>query len=102
MAISSLMASLGLNVSPFKAGLTAAKGDARSAGADISSALGSAVNSQLAKFASIGFAEEVIRRTINYADQVQELASRLGISTDALQQWDYALGQTGGSIDDVT
>lgn len=97
----SLIATLGANISGFVYDLNSAKGKAQSIGGDIGGSLGGVIKSRLAQAASIGTIEETIRRTIQYADQVDELGTRLGISAEAVQRWDYALSQTGGSIDGV-
>lgn len=95
----SLMAMLGLNASAFQSGLNSAGALAKSAGGKIGSALSGAIGGQLAAFASIGAIEELSRSTIDYAGHVADLSQRLGISTDAIQAWDYALKLNGSSID---
>jgi hypothetical protein len=97
----SLIATLGANISGFVYELNSAKGKAQAAGADIGSSLGGALKSKLGQIASIGAVEEAIRKTIEYADQVDELGMRLGMSAESVQRWDFALSQTGGSIDGV-
>lgn len=54
---------------------------------------------KLLEFASVAGIEETIRRTIEYADKVSTLSQRLGISTDAVQSWDYALKLSNSSVD---
>ena len=39
---------------------------------------------------------------VEYGEKVSILAQRLGISTDAIQEWDYALRQNGSSIESAT
>lgn len=53
----------------------------------------------LAAIASVGAIEEGMRGAIDYAGHVQDLSLRLGISTDAVQEWDHALKLNGSSID---
>jgi hypothetical protein len=36
-----------------------------------------------------------IKRTLEYADNLEELASRLGVGTDKLQEWSFAAKQSG-------
>lgn len=95
----SLMATLGLNWSGFRSGSDSAVSHAKLSGNKISSALGSAITSRLAGLASVAGLEEVMRKTVQYAEQVDDLSKRLGISTDAIQAWDYALKMNGSSIE---
>lgn len=98
----SLMAVLGLNASAWKARLDKAKDEAKAAGKEIASSLGEEVSSKLMGLASLAAVEESIRRTIEYGEQVSILSQRLGISTDAVQAWDYALKMNGSSIQSAT
>lgn len=95
----SLIATLGLNSSRFGAALSAAEMRAAQAGGKIASSLGSSVAGKLAGIASVAGIGEAVRRTVEYGGKVQDLSDRLGISTDAVQSWDYALRQSGSSID---
>jgi hypothetical protein len=95
----SLMATLGLNWSGFRSGVDGATSHARLAGAKMASALGNQIGNRLLGFASGAAIAQVARQTFQYADKVSELADRLGISTDAVQAWDYALKQNGSSIE---
>jgi hypothetical protein len=45
---------------------------------------------------------EAIRRTIEFGSQVNDLSERLGISTDAVQKWGYALSMTGSDMSALT
>lgn len=95
----SLMAVLGLNWSGFKSGADAAAGYSRGAGAKIASAFGSQIQSSLASIVSVGALTGLAKSTINYGHDVQILSDRLGISTDAVQRFDYALQLNGTSLD---
>lgn len=50
---------------------------------------------------SIGAIESLAHETLAYADKVGDLSQRLGVSTDAIQEWDYALRQNGSTIDNA-
>lgn len=102
MAGPSLIATLGANISGFVRDLDTAKGHAKSAGQGIGSAFGSELGGKLAGLVTVGALEETIRRTIEYGSKVNDLAARLGISTTAVQEWDYALKQSGSSIEAAT
>jgi len=64
----------------------------------ISSGL-SGVAGSLAAIASVGVIEQGMQGAIDYAGHVQDLSLRMGISTDAVQEWDHALKLNGSSID---
>jgi hypothetical protein len=96
------MAVLGLDVSPFKRATMQAGADARAAGRDIQQGFGQFVNSKLPFLAGAGAfmaIEEVARKSVEWGAKVVELSERLGISTEAVQRWDYALKQNGSTIE---
>lgn len=91
----SLIAVLGLNTTPFKTQLNDAGLMARRAGSSISEHL----SGKLMQFASVAGVEEMIRRVVELGSHIHDTSLRLGISTDAVQAWDYALKLSGSSID---
>jgi hypothetical protein len=95
----SLLATLGLNASAFKAGLDSAVNQARSAGKAIGHGLGEIASGKVLQFASIAGVEEMIRHVVELGDHIATTSERLGISTDAVQSWDFALKQSGSSIE---
>jgi hypothetical protein len=97
--MSSLMAMLGLDISPFKRNLLQAQADARHAGKEIKDAFGDVMSEKLGSIASVAGIEELSRRTIEYGEKVFDTANRLGISTEAVQQWDYALRLNGSTLE---
>jgi len=56
---------------------------------------------QIAAAFSIGAITSISKATIAYAGHVSDLADRLGVSTDYLQQMDYLLKQNGSSANDL-
>jgi hypothetical protein len=96
------MATLGANIAPFLQDLSSAKGHAKKEGEGIGSALGGELAGKLKGLVALGAIEETIRRTAEYASRVQDISNRLGISTTAVQEWDFALKQNGSSIDAAT
>ncbi len=94
----SLIAILGMDINPFNKGVDAAQGKARSAGKGIESAFGG-LGKSLAGFATVGALTAGIHSVVEYGSKINDLSLRLGISTDAVQQWDFALKQNGSSID---
>lgn len=101
----SLMAVLGLNTTPFKRSLLQAQSDAQHAGREIKEAFSEVVSNALPFTSAAGavFAgEEMFRRSVEWGEKIQNIATRLGISTDAVQLWDHALRQNGSSIESAT
>ncbi|HXG71551.1 MAG TPA: hypothetical protein VNJ04_13175, partial [Gemmatimonadaceae bacterium] len=50
---------------------------------------------------SVGAMKSWIDSTLTAAGRIQDLSSRLNVSTKAVQQWAFAASQSGGTIDDV-
>jgi hypothetical protein len=95
------MAILGLDISHFERNAQKATHVGKSAGHEIAHSWGNVLSEKLAEFASVGFAEETIRRVVELGEKVYDLSRRLGISTDAVQAWDYALKLNGSSIQEA-
>jgi len=95
----SLIATLGINTAGFRSGLNSAVTQANTAGAKIGTALGSALSSRLAGFVGIGSLTLLTKSVVEYGSKISDLSARLNIGTEALQAWDYALKQTGSSIE---
>lgn len=95
----SLMAMLGASIEPLLAKFKQAKTAASVAGNEIGEGFSHHITSAIAGVASVAFVEQAIEKTVEYADKVGDLSHRLGISTDAVQAWDYALQMNGSSID---
>jgi pyruvate/2-oxoglutarate dehydrogenase complex dihydrolipoamide acyltransferase (E2) component len=102
MASFSIMAVLGANISGFVSGMNSAKGVASSAGASIGSSLTNHIRGKLAGIASIAGIEMAAQKIIEFGGKVTDLSGKLGISTDDVQAWDYALGLSGGSIEEAS
>lgn len=98
MAGPTITAILGLDGSGFLRGLNKAKSQAHSFGNELSNEL---KGKFAAAFGTAAIAE-ASRRTIEYGHHIKELSIRLGVSTDAIQEWDYAAKHSGGSLEDVT
>lgn len=92
-----IFVTIGGSSSPLKRELASALAYAKHAAREISAH----INSTGAKVVGSVLSEEAIRRTIEYASKVGDTAKRLGISTDAVQEFDYALKQSGSSIENV-
>lgn len=105
----SLLAVLGLNTAPFRGSLQQSVADAKLAGSQMRSALGEKIGEKLPFLTAAGGAtaaltalEEMIRQSIEWADKIDNISNRLGISTEAVQLWDHALKQDGSSIEAAT
>jgi hypothetical protein len=114
MAGPSLIATIFGNIRPLTQSLDEAKRYAQTTGTSIKSSIGKSTSeigsSAAGAFgiptsaaagvaAAIGAATAIGAKTVEYASHVADLSARLGISTDAVQEWDYALKQNGSSID---
>ena len=95
----SLVATLGANISGFTSTLNQAKASAASAGSHIGEHLGGHLGAKIGAIASVAAIEQAIDKSIEYGSKIKDLSLRLGMSTDAVQVWDYALKQNGSSID---
>ena len=42
-----------------------------------------------------------IRSVANYADNIDDMSKRIGISTRAFQEWDYIMSQNGGNVESL-
>ena len=50
---------------------------------------------------AIGFLTSATRRIVQHADQIDKTAKRIGVSTDAIQNFDFAATQSGANMGDV-
>jgi hypothetical protein len=94
----SLIVRLGFDGKEFANGLAKARAQANHFGA----AIGSSLKSRLAGFAAVAAGGFGVKETIDYASKVQDLSERLGVSTGALQELDFAARLTGGTLDDFS
>jgi hypothetical protein len=93
----SLKAILGLDGSGFELGLKRAQSSAEK----FSKSVGQGISSRLGQFLTVAAVEQAIQKTVKYASEVKDLSDRLEISTDAVQQWEHAVTQAGGSAEGV-
>ena len=96
------MTFLGIDAKQFHAGLDAAQAKAGSVGKKIGSSLAGGAGELLSAFApalSVAAIATASKSVIDYAGHIKDLSDRTGITTDALQEWDYALQQSGSSVD---
>lgn len=85
-------------------GAYAAALDKHSAGADKAARSTSALGGAAKMFAGYMTLDFIGRKTgemIKHGGKVSDISDRYGISTTAVQQWDYALKQNGSSIEDA-
>src|SRR5690242_12648828 len=98
----SLIATLGLDGSAFKANLDRAVGQASAAGDKITSSLSGHIGKALGAFAVAHFVKEGIKDAIEYGGNMFNVSQRVGIGTEAVLRWDYALKLNGSSIDSAS
>lgn len=93
MASLNLIAKLGYDGKAFHSGLNAADSHAKKFSKDF--------KSQLAGAFTFGAAAVQIRNTIEYASKVNDYAAAIGVSTDRLQEMNYAATLNGATLDDM-
>lgn len=91
----SLLAKLGLDVSPFTRGLDAAKGAARKAGDQIASSFGSELKSSLFGGAAVGTFAAFGRQLIDEAGRINDLAEQYGLAVSEVQALNAAAEDSG-------
>ena len=92
-----LIGEIGLDGSGFSRGLNKAKGEAST----FANGLGGIKNAIAGAF-SVGAITALAKKTIEYASHLDELADRLGVTTEYLQEMQFITKSNGGSIDDLT
>ena len=60
------------------------------------------IRNMIAGAFTVGAVAQLARKTMEYADNVGEMSSRLGVGTDALQEWIYAAKQAGADAEKLT
>lgn len=93
----SLKAFLSLDGSGFELGIKRAQSVASKFTSDMRAGL----NSRVAQFIGVTAITAAIKKTADYAAQINDLSARLGVSTDAIQQWDFVATQAGASAEKV-
>lgn len=97
MGLLTLIARLGLDTSGFDAGLNRSQSSASRFASRIRGSVGTA----LAGAFSVGALTALTKQTINYASHMRDLADRLGVNVEWLQQMQFAAVQAGASVDDL-
>lgn len=109
MDIFDLVASLSLDTSPYEQGLKNAESEATSAGGNIGSVLGKigggatvAIGAVVSGVTAISGA--LVNGTTDlaeYADNIDKMSQKLGISAEAYQEWDAVMQHSGTSIESM-
>lgn len=98
MAFLSIMARFGMDSTGFKAGIKQAESATKGLSRDLNSNLKGAIAGAFGTAAIIAAG----KATLDYAGQINDLSDRLGISTDALQEFDFAARMTGSNLETFT
>jgi hypothetical protein len=101
MGLMQLMVQLGLNATGYETGLKRAHSQAQSFGNQLSHELGGKIASAFSVVAIVGGIEEGIRRTIEWADKMGNLAVRTGIPVEELQVLEIMASRADVSIDSL-
>lgn len=88
---------LNLDGSNFQAGMSRAHAAVRGLGGTVASSL----KGQLAAAFSIGAVTMLARKTMEYADNIDETASRIGVGAEKLQEWAFAAKQAGSNTEQL-
>lgn len=93
---------LKLNKQPFEKGLNETKNSAGRLGGLIGSKMGVALAGAITTaVAGISFAS-LISKTTQIGDAIDKMSQKLGMSSQAYQEWDYVMQRCGASIDSMT
>lgn len=98
MAFLSILARLGLDSSGFRAGVKQAQSATKGLSRDLNSDLKGAIARAFGTAAIVAAG----KATIDYAGAISDLSEQLDISTDALQELDFAAQLTGSNLETFT
>jgi len=98
MGLSQLIATIGGDSSGLRREVNKSKGMVR----ELEGAFTNAFSNRLAGVIGIGALIEASRRTVEYAGKINDLSQRLGIGTEALQEFDFAATQNGANLEKMT
>jgi hypothetical protein len=106
MNLFDLAAVIKLDSSQFESGMKEAESAGSNFGEKLKSGLGTAAKIGGASIAAVGTAAVAAGKKLyseasevaSYGDQIDKMSQKLGLSTDAYQEWDYVLGQAGVEI----
>lgn len=106
MNVMDLMAKIGLDDREYNEKLDSDGGKFEGFGKTLASGAKSIAKAGVAAFAAIGTAiggattalVSNAKETANYADTVDKMSQKLGVSTEAYQEWDYVLNISGTSM----
>ena len=109
MNLFDLAAKITLDSSQYESGIKEAESTGRGFGEKLKSGLGTAAKVGGVAVAAIGTAAVAAGKKLydsatevsNYGDKIDKMSQKLGLSTDAYQEWDYVLGLSGVNIESV-
>jgi hypothetical protein len=96
MGLLSLVAKLMLDGSNFETGIKRMEGTTTKFGRTLEHE----IKGKLAAAFSTVALEEGIRRTVEWGSKIEDLSKRLGVSTDFLQEMEFAARQSGATLED--
>ena len=98
MAFLSIMARFGMDATGFKAGIKQVESASKGLSRDLNGNLKGAIAGAFGTAAIVAAG----KATMGYAGQIADLSERLGVSTDALQEMDFAARLTGTNLETFT
>src|SRR5690349_10661007 len=99
-----ILGRLGLDSSSFTAELNRASARAKTFEQQLGSSMGStagAIKSQLAAAFSVGFMVNAGKQAVEYGSKIADMSKKLDVSTDALQEFEFAANLSGASLEDI-
>lgn len=103
--MSQMIVKIGGDAAGFRKALNDTRNTAKSAGAGIASSLGGGLKNLAAPIAgmlSAGALTALTKQIINFADELDDNAKKLGITTEAYQQLDYMAKVSGADMGNVS
>lgn len=108
--VMALMATLGIDTSSFDKGLTDSEKKASSFGSTLKSGLATGAKVGLAGITALTTATGAgavalgkgVSSVASYADSIDKMSQKMGISAQAYQEWDAVLKHSGSSIDSMS
>jgi|GEM_PF-2237401 len=95
------MPQLNIQIGGNATGFFATLNQVRAASANLSTSLGNSLKGGLAGLAGGFGVAAMTQKALEYGGKLADMSERLGVSTDALQEFDFAMSQSGGTIDDA-
>ena len=95
MGLASILVRMGLDLSGYATGMKRAESMTNAWGRRMASSL----KGHLAATFSVAAVTAATRHVLQYADTIDDISNRIGVSAKTIQEWTYAASQTGTTVD---